>query len=535
MSRSFLFLLLTILSFRMAISQNQPFALYLEPMNLTGLGGLQSFAFGQDGGKWLIVGGRLDGLHRRQPFASFDLAGNNNKLIVVDVAAQKIWKASLSSLPLAIREHLSSTNMEFHQEGEYLYVLGGYGYQSATASKITFDKLTAIHLPSAIKAVTEGSDLNPSFRQVSDSRFAVTGGHLKKINDTWYLLGGNKFDGNYNPMGHNTFTQVYTDAIRKFKIADDGKTILVSHLPGHTDPENLHRRDYNAVPQIMPDGSEGITMFSGVFQPGADLPFLNCVNVDSTSYQADPGFKQYYNHYHCAVLPVYSESENEMHNVFFGGIAQYYDSAGLLVRNDNVPFVKTIARVSRNTAGIMTEHKLPVEMPGYLGAGAEFIPVEDIPQFENGVLKLDQLPKDSMLVGYIFGGINSTDRNIFFINTGAESMASGLILKVFLIPDKTSENRDIPEKGNGDLHLKLMPNPSKAEFSVQFHLKQAEDLTFSIHAMDGQLIFEEKLKKINTGENTYSPSIKDLNLNGTYLVTLQSKSDKASQILSVRP
>ncbi|MEE9439785.1 MAG: hypothetical protein V3V14_12340 [Saprospiraceae bacterium] len=55
-----------------------PFNVAIEPINISGLGGLQSFAFGQDNGKWLLVGGRLDGLHRRQPWASFDLAGHNN-------------------------------------------------------------------------------------------------------------------------------------------------------------------------------------------------------------------------------------------------------------------------------------------------------------------------------------------------------------------------------------------------------------------------------------------------------------------------
>jgi hypothetical protein len=31
-----------------------------------GLGGLQSFAYGHHDGKWLIIGGRKDGLRRRQ-------------------------------------------------------------------------------------------------------------------------------------------------------------------------------------------------------------------------------------------------------------------------------------------------------------------------------------------------------------------------------------------------------------------------------------------------------------------------------------
>lgn len=74
-------------------------------------------------------------------------------------------------------------------------------------------------------------------------------------------------------MGNHTYTQVYTDAIRKFNLSDNGTIITITHLPTITDAANLHRRDYNAVPQILPNGSEGVTAFSGVFQPTVDLPF----------------------------------------------------------------------------------------------------------------------------------------------------------------------------------------------------------------------------------------------------------------------
>lgn len=95
----------------------------------------------------------------------------------------------------------------------------------------------------------------------------------EKNNNTFYLVGGNRFDGNYNPMGNATYTQAYTNSIRKFNIFNDGTTLSVTHLPTITDATNLHRRDYNAVPQILPDGTEGITAFSGVFQTTIDLLF----------------------------------------------------------------------------------------------------------------------------------------------------------------------------------------------------------------------------------------------------------------------
>jgi hypothetical protein len=525
-------LVLILLSFS-AISQTAPFNIYVEPLNIAGLGGLQAYAFGQDNGKWLIVGGRLDGLHRRQPFAAFDIAGNNNQLIVIDPVAKQKWTAPITSLSVALQEQLSSTNMEFHQEGNYLYIIGGYGYNTASASRKTFNNLMAIDVPSVISAVIDGTSFTGYFRQISDNQFAVTGGHLKKINDTYYLIGGNLFDGNYNPMGNPTYTQVYTDAIRKFNLSDNGTSISINHLPTITDATNLHRRDYNAVSQILPDGAEGITAFSGVFQQTVDLPFLNCVNIDSTSYAVNNEFQQYYNHYHCAVLPLYSVSNNEMHNVFFGGIAQYYDSLGILVQDNNVPFVNTIARVTRNSVGTMAEYKLPVEMPGLLGAGAEFIPIESVPQFNNEVIKLDNLIADSTLVGYIYGGISSTAANIFFTNTGTESSASSQIFKVYVIKNATVGSHDLNEQSIGTFKLQVYPNPNEGEFVVKFNLNKIAETRILLYSIDGKKIEERVLSDVIVGENTYELKIKSLDLGGTFILTIETPYEKAMQKINI--
>jgi hypothetical protein len=85
-------------------------------------------------------------------------------------------------------------------------------------------------LPGLVAAIKANGDITPYFRSVTDTGFAVTGGHLQKIGDIWYIVGGQNFEGNYNPMGHGTFVQTYTDAIRRFRLADDGTTMSVTHL-----------------------------------------------------------------------------------------------------------------------------------------------------------------------------------------------------------------------------------------------------------------------------------------------------------------
>ena len=519
-------------------AQTAPFQIAIEPMNISGLGGLQAYAWCQHNGKWLIIGGRLDGLHRRQPFAAFDVAGHNNQLIVVDPVAQQKWTAPLSSLPIGLQEQLSSTNMEFFQEGNYLYLVGGYGYSNTSADHITYPNLSAVKVPDVINAVINGTSFATNFRQITDTMFAVTGGYLNKINNTFYLTGGQKFIGRYNPMGptHGPgFVQIYTNASRKFTIFDNGVTLSVTHLPAIVDAANLHRRDYNVVPQIMPTGQEGLTAFSGVFQVGVDLPYLNCVNIDSTGHTVNNAFSQYYNHYHCAHIPIYSASNNEMHTVFFGGIAQYYDSLGILVQDNNVPFVKTIARVTRDASGTMAEYKLPIAMPTLLGAGSEFIPINTLPHYSNEVFKLDNFTADTTLVGYIYGGISSTAANIFFTNTGTQSSASSQIFKVFVIKNSTVGIHELNTHSIGTLQMQVYPNPNNGNFMVKFNLRDKGEVKLTISDASGKLIENTVLKNLQAGENTYSKRIKNLINGGIYYITIETTYEKATQKIIVEP
>ncbi|MCB9190369.1 MAG: hypothetical protein H6603_06525 [Flavobacteriales bacterium] len=120
--------LLAILSIVTFSASAQPnFELSIEEATLPQAPGLQSYVVGQYQGKWLLIGGRTDGLHRRQPFAAFLAADNNLMAYVIDPANLQHWSVSLSSLPTALFEQLQSTNMAFIQRDTVLYIVGGYG------------------------------------------------------------------------------------------------------------------------------------------------------------------------------------------------------------------------------------------------------------------------------------------------------------------------------------------------------------------------------------------------------------------------
>lgn len=484
-------------------AQQFPFDLTLNPVEVEGFPGVQSFAFGQHEGKWLLVGGRVDGLHRRQPWAAFDEAGRNGQLMVVDPVAGTSWTSNLDGLSEEITLQLSSTNMEFIQEGETLYCLGGYGYSTLEQDHTTFDMLTAIHLPTVIDAVVEGQELSEGFRSVSDAAFEVTGGKLLKIGEVFHLLGGQKFEGRYNPMGPDFgpgFFQEYTDAVRRFTLEDNGETIAITHLEPFEDSEHLHRRDYNALPQIMPDGSEGITLFSGVFQPETDLPFLYPVDVSADDYTPQESFLQYFNHYHCASVSLTSLVNANSFNLFFGGMARYYYDDGL-VEDDNVPFVKSIASVSRDASGLLAEELLGVEMPGLLGAGSEFIPNPDIAVLSNGVMNMDQWPEGEFILGYVCGGIESTSENIFFTNDGTQSSAHQTIYEVRISPS-TGMGELSDGVRHGEMQLNVFPNPAHGKLKVRVTLGAADDVSLTLHDSQGKAVLEKKVENLSAGKHT---------------------------------
>ncbi len=452
----------------------------LQEVTIPDMPGLHSFAWGQDNGEWLMIGGRTEGLHRRQPFAAFQASFNNTTVYVVNPTTSEIWSAPLSTLPTGIAEQLQCTNMEFEQRGNTLYIIGGYGFSATANDHITHGKLTAVDVPGTIAAIKNNSSMVPHFRQISDTRLAVTGGHLGVLNNVFHLVGGQLFIGRYNPMGPGFgpgFIQEYTNAIRRFEVNDDGTTLSLANFTETVDTMNLHRRDLNMASQVFPDGTQGFTAFTGVFQYASDIPWLNVVDITANSYTVVPVFEQLLNQYHSAQMPAHSTSLNSMNTVFFGGIGRFFfDANNQLVDDINVPFVNTISRVERSGDGTMTETAIG-NMPALLGAGAEFILEPSISCVFNDVIDLDQLQGDTVIAGHIVGGIESSAANIFFTNTGTQSSAAARVFRVLLIEDSTTGIIEQPEEQQllsatflpGGTHLQITlnnPNAGYVELNV---------------------------------------------------------------------
>jgi hypothetical protein len=514
--------LLAIFFFFQAFSQDSlSFELLLKPKVIARLPALHSYSYGQHEGKWLIVGGRLDGLHARQPFNAFPSLSNHKNILVVDIQGDMVYSKSILELQNAKKEQLQASNMNFYQDGNQLIIAGGYAFAASAGGHITFPNLTVIDVSGVINAVINNDDISPFIKQIEDERFAITGGAMAKIGEELMIVGGHRFAGRYNPMNNPTFTQAYTNEIRKFKLELSGNLIEITDYSTINNPIHLHRRDYNLVPQIFDQEDEAYMISSGVFQLNADLPFLYPVEIRQDGINPRLNFNQYLSHYHSPGLTLYDEHEKINQSIFFGGMGQYYYQDGQLIQDDLVPFVKTISMVTRFENDSLAELLLPIEMPALKGASAEFIPNNLLPHFNNGVIKISQTEGDSVLLGYIYGGINSNTLNPFAANQTNQTSADANVYEIIMVRRNEEEPLKIQAlPGNSSFDFSFYPNPNAGIINIEFQLPYKAQCDYFITSLEGKIIQEGSFNKTARGRNKKQIITSSPNQHQTLMLTL---------------
>ena len=494
--------------------------LSLEPISMPGMPGVQAFACAEYEGSIVVIGGRRDGLHGFRPVDSFREEYNNRTVFVVNPETGTVDSARLDGLATPVSEQLESTNMEFQMVGNHLVVIGGYGYAASVNDHITHPRLTVVDVPGLIDDVKNGRSIASRFRSIEDDRFAVTGGYLGCVGDTLILAGGQRFDGRYNPMGGPSFTQVYTNAVLRFTLELEGPSLAVTEISRDVDQEHLHRRDYNMLPQIFPDGRHGHTMFSGVFQHDVDLPFLHPVDVTTSGYEPRTEFSQYLNHYHSSSFAVFDSTTMEQHSYFLGGMSQYYvNDEGTLVQDDQVPFVRTIARVSRASDGSLTESRLSVQMPDLEGSSAEFVMNPQMPHTEHGVILAHRFTADTIPVGWVIGGIRSTDRNIFFSMDHDLSEASATMYRVVLLRSPETSVNDVEVHQAHAFEL-VSARSVDSSIRVDVELTRPGDVMLRLYDYEGRLLEKFHEQSAPAGKRTFLLPLRDYR--GPILVAVQA-------------
>ncbi len=486
-----LFFVLTAFAFFFCDSHSQtvPYFLSLEEVDAYDLPSIHSYAKAQSGSYWLVVGGRTDGMHSFFPNSAFPVYEQNNNVFVIDTNTWQVWSSSLFNVDYSSRTSLSSVNTEFIQQGNYLYVAGGYGYDSLSFEKLTFPTLTALDVDGIItEIVIGGSNLNQFVRQIVDSNFALAGGKLELLNNRFYLIGGQKFNGFYTKLNSDFFEQKYSNSISSFILNDDGENISISDFQFNIDTVNFHRRDLNSAPTINSNSEEGIGVYGGVFKYDHDLPFQNPIYISATGIVTDFSFEQKMSQYTCPIITVFDSVNNDMHSIFIGGISLYdlVDSSQILKLDTMVPYINDITTLIQHSNGTSEEIILPTKFPELGGANAEFFLNQSVPHYSNGVIKLSSLNK-SALLGYIYGGLVSSSGN------EGITKGSNKVYKVFLDPSIASTAPDI----EGKTEFQIFPNPAhdftniiqfatgnKIESIIIFDLlgKEVHDFKYSINS-----------------------------------------------------
>jgi hypothetical protein len=155
-------------------------------------------------------------------------------------------------------------------------------------------------------------------------------------------------------------------------------------------------------------------------------------------------------------------------------------------------------------------------MPGYLGAGSEFIPTNELLSYNNNVLKLNSNKNDSILIGYIVGGINSSQKNIFWINTGTQSTANNTVYEVWL--SKSVQTSTVKINDNKVWEVNVYPNPAAKKVTVELPESNKNHLVkINLSNLNGQHI-----KQLFNGLYTEALQLDLPEINkGTYYLTVQ--------------
>ena len=386
---------------------------------------LHSYADAMYDGLWIIVGGQVVGFHgtSNNP-PPFHTSFANDSLWVIDAVQGKSYGVPV---PKAYWNALGVTNPQSYQVGSDLYMCGGYTVTDSTKTRFntTSNFFFKINLPNLIAYVQSGGEspsLSAVFPIVINNNFVrAAGGELMVVNNNFYLIGGQDYEGVYSPG----VTGKYTNAIRSFTLQQDGSTWQLANMDSLVDPINLHRRDFNLVPFIGSDNSVEAIIYGGVFTSN-DLSFNNPIYIQGLSSRNPVitvgNSQQKCNQYTCAVAPMYFGKGEAMGYAMLGGISymKYDTDSGRLVIGDYIGKFNVPMPFSNLVNFMITDGNTSIEnvqipplplLPKYIGSNASFMPLQQftLDGFEN-ILDLNKILSNTnspIRVGFMYGGILS--------------------------------------------------------------------------------------------------------------------------------
>lgn len=405
----------------------------LVPISNSGLPALRDPIVAHNSGYWLIVSGSTGNFH--------DFNKNFiTSIYVYNTSTSQIYSMSVSStnLPVAVRNQLVSTSPEYLQDGDTLYIIGGF-YTPDNVSFTTLNTITAINIPGMINAIINGNTNLAAFVATNTSipQFKVTGGQLEKIGNYFYLTFGQDCEGAYCGT-----SQTYTNSIYQFSTDPTLTSITIINTATHGDRDGSgwRRRDYTLVP-FMLGSTETLFALGGPFTPVTTLAWTNGIIFNANLEANNHFINQQANQYLSPNLSMYSASRNMSYVATFSGLSNLYWTPNGLVNDNTTPYGNILDLISSDAASHVQEYAniqplcsgQPLSSCIYMGLAAEFIPIENNYYDTRHILQLDQLPQNiATLVGYVYGGLLSPSREIFV--SPSPSYATNQIYAVYVTP-----------------------------------------------------------------------------------------------------
>ena len=432
---------------------------------------LQSFVWAQWDGKWILIAGRTGGYHGvGQGDVDFPRTKANLQIWVIEPPASgpaKVYSFPVADLPPSlnpVKDQWVATNLLHFQDKDTLYLVGGYGQNSA-GEMVTYPLVSSVSLPALVDGVIHGKDtFSSSIAWAESPLVQSTGGQLVKLDDGFfYLIGGHVFMGTYRGFEaadeKNTpkASQTYLGEIRKLRFTRGGSgKLAVSLEKSFKDPE-FARRDLNAGLTMLEDGkSLGAAVYGGVFTKD-QLNFTRPIFISAGSVpKVDDSFEQKMSAYSCATMLFYDPESSGMYTTFFGGISRWrwngakrqFVQAPVLGDKtkqtdylDGMPWIDEISTLVRSKGKTLEFVQQDSRLPGYVGTNAAFLPAAGLKRIREDaeIFDLRQFRGKRVFAGYIYGGVRAFPKQFPYMDGSPEytsgnvpTKPSDMILKVYV-------------------------------------------------------------------------------------------------------
>lgn len=232
-------------TFAQTVRELPPKAFELYPT----LEDMYGYAVGKQGDYLLIFGGSI----RSDVPEKYAHDFPNLDILMIDLKLNRAAAYTSGNLDDMLRDQMSSTGMAYYQDGNTLYMLGGYGFSESNGQFMTFPYMTAIDLQATVQALLTGKNPVANFYQICDERMAIFDATMDYNGEEFFLING-KSAYKLEPFSdHPEYVEEpFYGQARSFRIKGAKETLEISQFQTWYDLEGF--RDYYGP--LLPEAIE---------------------------------------------------------------------------------------------------------------------------------------------------------------------------------------------------------------------------------------------------------------------------------------